>query len=60
LEFDTSTQVIAELARMTWNTLNPSQPIDATRPGVVPADCDPRSDPVMTSLMSSNLPMLGP
>jgi uncharacterized protein YraI/beta-lactamase class A len=60
LEFDTSTQVIAELARMTWNTLNPSQPLDATRPGVVPAECDPRSGPVMTSLMSSNLPMLGP
>ena len=60
LEFDTSTQVIAELARMTWNTLEPSQPTEATRPGVVPADCDPRSDPVMTSLMSSNLPMPGP
>ncbi len=60
LEFDTSTAVISELARMTWNALNPDQPLDATRPGIVPADCDPRSGPVMSSLMSSNLPMPGP
>ena len=26
LEFDTSSVIIAELARMTWNTLNPTQP----------------------------------
>jgi uncharacterized protein YraI len=60
LEFDASSAVIAELARMTWNALNPSQPLDATHSGIVPADCDPRSDPVMTSLMSGNLPMPGP
>jgi hypothetical protein len=45
---------------MTWNTLEPSQPLDATHSGIVPAECDPHNDPVMTSLMSSNLPMLGP
>jgi beta-lactamase class A len=60
LEFDQSSVVIAELARMTWNALNPSQPLAAIKPGTVPAECDPRSNPVMTSLMSANLPMPGP
>jgi uncharacterized protein YraI len=60
LEFDTSSVVIAELARMTWNALNPAQPLAAIHSGIVPAACDPRSGPVMTSLMSSGLPMIGP
>jgi beta-lactamase class A/uncharacterized protein YraI len=60
LEFDTSSVIIAELARMTWNALNPAQPLAATHSGVVPAACDPRNDPVMMGLMSSSLPMIGP
>jgi hypothetical protein len=60
LEFDTSSAIISELARMTWNTLNPAQPLAATESGVVPAACDPRSDPVMSALMSNDLPMPGP
>ncbi len=59
LEFDTSSAVIAELARMTWNAFYPDQPLAATSSAVVPAECDPRSDPVMSSLMSDNLPMPG-
>ncbi len=59
LEFDTSAPIIAELARMTWNAIEPSEPSLAVRPGIVPADCDPSTNPVMTALMSSTLPMLG-
>jgi hypothetical protein len=45
---------------MTWNTLNPAQPVAAITPAIVPAECDPRSDPVMGYLMGDNLPMPGP
>jgi uncharacterized protein YraI/beta-lactamase class A len=60
LEFDVSSPIIAELSRMTWNSFNPDTPLAAITPGIVPADCDPRGDPVMQALMSANLPMIGP
>jgi uncharacterized protein YraI/beta-lactamase class A len=60
LEFDVSSPIIAELSRMTWNAFNPDAPLAAITPGIVPADCDPRGDPVMQALMSRNLPMIGP
>lgn len=56
LEFEISAPVINELARMTWNALNPDTPLDAVRPGTVPATCDPRADPVMQALLAANLP----
>lgn len=59
LEFEFSSPVIAELSRMAWNALNPSAPVAATDIGVVPDLCDPRSDPVMTALLSDSLPMIG-
>jgi len=59
LEFEFSSPVMAELSRMAWNALNPSAPVDATDIGVVPDLCDPRSDPVMTALLSDSLPMIG-
>jgi uncharacterized protein YraI len=60
LEFDVSSPIIAELSRMAWNMFNPDAPVAAITPGIVPADCDPRSDPVMQALMSASLPMIGP
>ena len=60
LPFDLSAPTIAELARMTWNTLNPAQPLDAIRSGTVPAECDPTTNGVIQTIMQENLPMLGP
>jgi beta-lactamase class A len=60
LEFDVSSPIIAELSRTAWNTFNPDAPVAAISPGIVPADCDPRGDPVMQALMSASLPMIGP
>lgn len=59
LEFDYSAPVIAELSRMTWNAFNPDDLLEATHPEIVPATCDPRTDPVMEALRSDNLPMIG-
>jgi uncharacterized protein YraI/beta-lactamase class A len=58
LEFEFSSPVMAELSRLVWNALNPSAPVDATDIGTVPDVCDPRSDPVMTALLSDSLPMI--
>jgi beta-lactamase class A len=57
LEFDQSSPVMSELARMTWNAFYPSNPLDT--PTITRGDefCDPRSDPVMSALMSDGLPM---
>ncbi len=60
LPFDLSAPTIAELARMTWNALNPTQPLDAIRTGTVPAECDPTAGNVIQTIMQENLPMLGP
>lgn len=60
LEFDQSSPIIGELARMTWNAFNPSRPMNATTFAVVPEFCDPRSNSVMSALMSTDLPMPGP
>lgn len=60
LEFDQSSPVLAELARLTWNALNPQRPLDATRSTIVPAECDPEGDPTVAILQRTNLPMLGP
>ena len=59
LEFELSSPVIAELSRLAWNALNPSALVEATDIGIVPDVCDPRSDPVMTALLSDSLPMIG-
>ncbi|MBI5957990.1 MAG: serine hydrolase [Chloroflexi bacterium] len=59
LEFDRSSQIIGELSRMTWNTFNPGFALATTTAGIVPATCDPNSDPVMSALLSINLPMVG-
>jgi len=60
LEFEHSSPVIAELARMTWNALNPQQIVPTIHEQTVPATCDPWSDPVMAALLSSSaLPMIG-
>ncbi|MGQ9851611.1 MAG: serine hydrolase [Aggregatilineaceae bacterium] len=58
LEFDRSAPVIAELSRLAWNALNPSMPVETVSEGVVPAGCDPRSDPVMSLLLAPSLPAL--
>jgi hypothetical protein len=50
---------MAELSRMTWNAFNPAAPVENVSIGIVPGDCDPRSDAVMNALMSSSLPMVG-
>ena len=60
LEFELSTAAIGELSRMTWNTLNPANPVAAVAERTVPAECDPYSDPVMSALLSSDLPMISP
>lgn len=60
LDFELSTQVIGELSRLAWNHFNPSVPVDAVTPSVVPATCDPYSDPVMAQLHAPDLPMIGP
>ncbi len=60
LEFERSTAIIGELSRLTWNTLNPANPVAAVAERIVPAECDPYSGPAMTALLSSNLPMIGP
>lgn len=58
LEFDRSSLVIAELARLAWNALNPSAPVETIDPRTVPAECDPRNDPVMSLLLAPSLPAL--
>ncbi|GIV81352.1 MAG: hypothetical protein KatS3mg051_0706 [Anaerolineae bacterium] len=58
LEFDDSAPVIGELSRLAWNALNPSAPVEALNEGIVPAECDPRSDPVMALLLAPSLPAL--
>ncbi len=57
LEFELSSPVMSELARLTWNVFYPSTPLDA--PTFLRGEefCDPRSDPVMNALMSDELPM---
>lgn len=60
LEFSQSAPVIGELSRMTWNTFNPDQPVAAVSSGIVPGTCDPKSDPVLSALLSVDLPMIGP
>jgi beta-lactamase class A len=60
LYFDTSAPIIGELSRLAWNTFNPANPLAAVNEGTVPATCDPNADPVMSALLSSNLPMIGP
>ncbi len=60
LPFDLSAPTIAELARMTWNALNPAFALETTRPGTVLAECDPTQGNVIQTLMQENLPMLGP
>jgi hypothetical protein len=60
LEFENSAPVIGELARMTWNTLNPSNQVAAVSAGTVPAVCDPGSSSVIGALLSESLPMIGP
>jgi beta-lactamase class A len=59
LNFDLSSPIMAELSRMTWNAFNPAAPVENVSIGIVPGDCDPRSDAVMNALMSGNLPMVG-
>jgi len=56
LEFEDSAPVIGELSRLAWNTFNPDNPLEATIPGTVPGECDPRSNPVIEDLLSTNLP----
>ena len=58
LEFDDSAPVIGELSRLAWNALNPSAPVEMISEGIVPAECDPRSDPVMALLLAPSLPAL--
>lgn len=60
LEFDDSAPVIAELARMAWNALNPSQPLAVTQSSTVPGECDPANDPVVSTIQHPTLPMIGP
>lgn len=60
LEFDRSAPIIGELSRLAWNAFNPDDPQAAVNEGVVPATCDPNSDPVMSALLSSSLPMIEP
>ncbi|MEW6579360.1 MAG: serine hydrolase [Chloroflexota bacterium] len=56
LEFELSAPVIGELSRLAWNALNPSAPLAEIASRVVPADCDPWSDPVMAALLAPSLP----
>ncbi len=58
LEFEQSAPVIGELSRLAWNAFNPSAPVEALNEGIVPAECDPRSDPVMALLLAPSLPAL--
>jgi hypothetical protein len=57
LEFDMSSPLMSELARMTWNAFYPGAPLEAPTNTRAEAFCDPRSDPVMSALMSDGLPM---
>jgi uncharacterized protein YraI len=57
MEFDTSSPIMTELARMTWNAFNPSNPLEVSTYTRGQEFCDPSSDPVMTALMSDGLPM---
>ncbi|MBN1681878.1 MAG: SH3 domain-containing protein [Anaerolineae bacterium] len=55
-----SSPILAEISRMTWNTLNPAAAVDDVTIGIVPDQCDPRNDPVIDALLSTNLPMMEP
>ncbi|NDJ77100.1 MAG: SH3 domain-containing protein [Chloroflexi bacterium] len=60
LAFDQTAVVMGELSRLAWNHFNPTNPLSASRPGVVPEACDARSSDAISALLSSSLPMPGP
>ncbi|WP_119065327.1 serine hydrolase [Aggregatilinea lenta] len=60
LPFENTSPTIAELSRLAWNTLNPTEPVAEIHPGTVPDLCNPREDPVMDVLLASDLPAPGP
>lgn len=60
LLFDQTSPTIAELSRLAWNWLNPDTPLDEVHMREVPAECNPRQDPVMRALLEGELPPPGP
>ena len=56
LLFDQTSPTIAELSRLAWNWLNPDTPLDEVHMREVPAECNPRQDPVMRALLEGELP----
>lgn len=60
LPFENTSPTIAELSRLAWNTLNPTDQEAEIHPGTVPGECNPREDPVMDALLASDLPAPGP
>ncbi|MEL7675866.1 MAG: hypothetical protein AAGU78_19165, partial [Chloroflexota bacterium] len=60
LPFENTSPTIAELSRLAWNTLNPTDQEAEIHPGTVPGECNPREDPVMDALLANELPAPGP
>jgi beta-lactamase class A len=55
LKSDDSFPLVAEISRITYNTFNPTAPLDKIHPQPVPADCT-FSDQLITDIQSPDLP----